>query len=180
MENIWQKCRSIANWRRFGNCFADKANVRIITRILGERVTKRFPNRPQFVANCLSNALINCQIFPNCLPVSYFWGKLGEQWQSVNVHLANPANSSTQFGGDFVSTATVWEFRDNKTGLSTLAILQIFYKHSASFPKPSLLSPHFLRVRWTFSWRFGNVHSSRDYSEILTFHPQSTNSCWFP
>ena len=52
-------------------------------------------------------------------------------------------------------------------------ILQIFSKHSPSFPKRSPLSPNVLRVRRTFSRKFGNVENSRDHSRNLTFHPKS-------
>ena len=65
LANTWQlQC----NWRTWRPI----AELEIITWIFGERIAKRSPNSPQFVANCSPNSSINCQIFPNVRQLQVF------------------------------------------------------------------------------------------------------------
>ena len=50
------------------------------------------------MANCLPKSPINCQILLNCSPASGFWRQIGEQWRTVDVHLAN-LTFGKYFGG---------------------------------------------------------------------------------
>ena len=66
--------------------------------------------------------------------------KIGEQWQAVNVHLANPVNSLPQLGEYLGGTATV---------LGEI--------HAGMFNIPNPGGESFFRKRITFGENLGNV-----------------------